>query len=104
MSTEHAEEFIRSLMGDQDLLQELNERVDLSGDVSEEERRAEMGEVVPEMAAEHGYEFTADEGFGALESLRGDEGDALTDQELERVAGGKDITPESYGGSISPNC
>lgn len=93
MSTKDAEEFIRSVMSDSSLLKEVNERVEFSqpGELSEEALREEMGQVVPGIAEEHGYDFTAEEGFEVLDNLRRDgDSDSLSDAELEQVAGGKD--------------
>lgn len=52
---------------------------------------------MPGFAAEHGYEFTAEEGFEALENLESRMSKSeLTDEELENVAGGADKTAKDY--------
>lgn len=92
MSTSNAKPFIKALMTDGELLRELQERHDLdpSEDPDEETIRGTMGNLVPELAAEHGYDFTAEEGFEALGEIQGSvEPEELSDLELEQVAGGK---------------
>lgn len=92
MSINEARKFIRKLIREPGFREELEQRLPLdpSGD-PEGEIRSAMAEVVPVLASEHGYDFTAEEGFDALETLRENfENEELSDDELERVAGGKD--------------
>lgn len=93
MSFEDARAFVRGLVEDKSRVERLRNR--LTEDVGnfdewdEENLRERMAEVVPEFAEEHGYDFTAEEGFEALEKLRAEmESGELTDAELERVSGG----------------
>lgn len=93
MSREEARQFVRKLLGDESLRERVEERLELEQSdpevVDDEELRERLVRVVPEFAAEHGYDFTPEEGFEALEELRAEmESGELTDAELERVSGG----------------
>lgn len=93
MSASDARSFVKELMKDESLRGELNDRLDLTEDhnFDEEVVREGMAEVVPDLAAEHGYDFTAEEGFEAFDVLRNElGGEELSDTELEQVAGGSD--------------
>lgn len=95
MSESEAREFLKTLITDDSLREELNNRLDIDSDGPPDEDvvRDEMAEVVPGLAVEYGYEFTAEEGFEALDTVRDRmTSDELTDVELEQVAGGKGET------------
>lgn len=94
MSTEDARKFVRELMTNDALRGEVDERLDVeSGDpdsTASGDLRAELARVIPGFARERGYDFTVEEGFEALRSIREEQRDGeLSDAELERVAGGK---------------
>lgn len=92
MSETQARAFIKELLQNDELFAALKENIDLSDeeDPDPETVRERMADVVPGLASKHGYEFTADEGFEALEELGENlESGELSDDELEQVAGGK---------------
>lgn len=93
MSLDEAEQFIRDLMGDEELRRKFDERLgfdDPSEVPGEEVLRERMASVVPEFATEHGYEFDSEEGFQALDEVRvAVKSGELSDEELDHVAGGK---------------
>lgn len=89
---EDAEKFVRNLYDNEDVREELNDALELSDDeeVGPEEIRRRMEDVIPAFASERGFDFTAEEGFEAVDTLSGQgESDELSDRELEQVAGGK---------------
>lgn len=92
MSQDEARAFLKKLMKNEELYEELGDRheLDASEEPTEQMVREEMARVVPGMAAEHGYDFTEEEGFEALNELVEEmNNEELSDDELEKVAGGK---------------
>lgn len=93
MSKQQAEAFVTKVLEDEELRDELDETLgfdDNQEEPSEEELRSRLAEIVPEVASDHGYEFTPEQGFEALATLLDDRADSeLTDEELEGVAGGR---------------
>lgn len=94
MSSEDAQNFVNRIFREESLRNELNERIEVqssSGDTEPSELKEIMGEIVPEYAAEYGYDFTSQEGFDALEELQEtmQVDEELSEAELEQVAGGK---------------
>ena len=87
MSVENAFEFMKKVSEDSQLQGEIDRLV--AG-----KEGKETDAVVAELAKTHGCEFTADESFQARALIRqqlvkdGKIDDALTDEELEAVAGG----------------
>lgn len=92
MSSSDAKRFVNTIAEDEELLDQLEDELEISseGNLDAESLRERVEEVVPEFAREHGYDFTAEEGFEALLELQGEAAsDELSTEELEQVAGGK---------------
>lgn len=104
MSETQARAFIKELLQNDELFAALKENIDLSDeeDPDPETVRERMADVVPGLASKYGYEFTADEGFEALEELGENlESGELSDEELEQVAGGKSQESIIAGSALS---
>lgn len=102
MSYEQAEKFVRATMNDENLREELDDRLGSLGELDVEEARDRLGDVVPDFAEEHGYDFTAEEGFEALEALGESlDSEELSDEELEQVAGGKQGPTRAHAITLS---
>lgn len=92
MSQQEAEAFIKEVINDDSIREELDDRLGLES-VDKSDIRDRMGDVVPDFASEHGYDFTTEEGFEALETIHGKiQSEKLSDDELEQVAGGESKT------------
>lgn len=103
MSATQARAFITMLLQNDELFAELKRKVDLSDEQEPDPDtvRRKMAEVVPGLAARHGYEFTADEGLEALDEIGSNlESGELSDDELEQVAGGKESRDGIIAGSV----
>lgn len=97
MSYKQAKEFIQAISQSNELREELENRLDSSGANEPEKVRQRLAEIAPSFGAEHGYEFTAEEGFEALENLESRFSESeLSDEELENVAGGADKTAQDH--------
>ena len=81
MSIQSVTEFINKLPGDQSLQEEVK-----SATANKEITLA--SQAVAELAARHGYEFTAEEAMQVHQALSAEESDELNEEQLEAVAGG----------------
>lgn len=89
MSLEAARNFVEMIHDDEALRRTLEDRLKISEEDPEQLRRR-LAEVVPVVGEKRGYDFTAEEGFEALEDFREALADGeLSDEDLQRVAGGK---------------
>lgn len=90
MSRADADEFVKVFLSEESLQDELNDRVEVEQtDVDEEGFRNRVGNVLPSLGSEHGYDFTAEEALEVFEQIRRDvESNELSEEELEEVAGG----------------
>lgn len=89
---EDAKKFVKDMFRNDSMREALTNRLDVSeqDELEPDDLRKTMAEHVPQFAEEQGYDFTAEEGFEALEStIAKMESEELSDAELEQVAGGK---------------
>lgn len=92
MSQSDAKAFVKKLIGDEELRNRLNNEIPDNHDdeTTADDVRDLLARVVPDFAKERGYDFTAEEGFEALETIRNEiRSDELSNVELDQVAGGK---------------